>query len=613
MDKFKRTTDSVTYQLPAINDNKLKRFNKVKDSVKTDLPTKLLLRIPATHGGYINGNMTFYTSEGMKDAVQNKRWTVPYKKYVTLDHEMKAESVIGRVLDAEYEEYDEIGLNDVYRITSDNKPTCHIWLNMEITDKDAIERFLDGRYSTVSIEGGNTAVECGICGANRLTTDCGHEKGKPYEVEPTSRVYNFIEPGTTMPCFTFNGEIDYDAVTVTPFPADRYAGNPSIEKVYDSIDYYAVTKDNKLINLKTKQFRDCKNKVSDILKSCVKDNKVKDSLTTVEEILNINASGGYLSQEQWKILDNALNDKLDEMGVSDTKVSVSAKQKLSTDSFCGPFNLCPITKCEHVTAMYKLFDKYEIPGKDSSIYNFVKRQADKLQCICNDEANIKDSLKGGESMTLEEMLAIQEVKDHIAAEIKHAIDTFDCPNCKEKDSKISELTEEIGRINNEQDSSKSTLEQAMSELLKTKKEVEAENDSIKKELVESKSATEALTDKVSDLSKQLNSMNIERCVDLEISKNIIKSTDRAEYIEKYSSRSKDSINDKLVDLLAIPAVKDSKEKPGKEKVDGEVKDSKPLIKSAEGAVEDPTADREIKDDFANVIDSRTSHYLKYSN
>jgi hypothetical protein len=164
---------------------------------------KLIVQMEAIHVGR-TANYTYYTKEGLTAGLNS--WTTPYNKPVLTHHNDYNGEPIGRILKAEFVE-----------ATRSGKPglvfTC------EITDPDAIEKVLDGRYQTVSIGATTDKVTCNICGTDRTQEWCDHYPGEEYD----GQTAHFII-GTT-----FGREVSYVNV-----PADQFAGNFSVEMVDDS-------------------------------------------------------------------------------------------------------------------------------------------------------------------------------------------------------------------------------------------------------------------------------------------------------------------------------------------------------------------------------------------
>lgn len=160
------------------------------DSANATLPSKILVVVESTHTG-LNRNKVEYTMHGLESSASS--WTDNYEKPVLLNHNPYSDN-IGRVKQAEY-----------CQSVIDCSKYC-IKLTLEITNKDAIERFLDGRYKTFSIGGYTDSAKCSICGKDQITDGwCGHRRGKNYDGKE---------------CYWTLGKMEYDEISVVNCPAD---------------------------------------------------------------------------------------------------------------------------------------------------------------------------------------------------------------------------------------------------------------------------------------------------------------------------------------------------------------------------------------------------------
>ncbi|PVC75056.1 hypothetical protein C2I27_03990 [Priestia megaterium] len=170
---------------------------QLSESAKGKGNRKLIVQMEAIHVGR-TANYTFYTEDGLKEGLDS--WTHPYNKPVLTHHNSHAGEPVGRILRAEYTESTISGRKGLIF-------TC------EITDPTAVEKVLDGRYSTVSIGATTDKVTCNICGTDRTKEWCEHWRGEEYEGQTCHYIV-----GTT-----FGREVSYVNV-----PADENAGNFSV-------------------------------------------------------------------------------------------------------------------------------------------------------------------------------------------------------------------------------------------------------------------------------------------------------------------------------------------------------------------------------------------------
>jgi len=181
-------------------------FSSVSYTPSGAIPESLLITVDATHAGYVNRNGFCYDSGAMSYAVSQDVWIKPFEKPLLKNHDMESEP-LGRVSASRY-----IKTSETEGFTQ---------LDVKVTDKEAIQKIIDGRYLTVSTHGAPMEdapaelqyVKCSICGTNILTADewCGHMRGNVYENEKT---------GKEEKCFWTIGAMDYKEVSIVNAPAD---------------------------------------------------------------------------------------------------------------------------------------------------------------------------------------------------------------------------------------------------------------------------------------------------------------------------------------------------------------------------------------------------------
>lgn len=179
-------------------------------STDQNVPGRSLVAIlDATHSGFVNGNFFFYLSDSMKESYHT--WTTPYRRPVIVHHRLSdmetlAEDPIGRVYANHFIDDSRGGFTQ---------------LEAKITDEEAKQKIIDGRYLTVSTRVSPVDfVECTHCGTNLLTDGfCGHPRGKVIEDD---------ESGEKKLTFWKIGRTRAKEVSFVNLPADQgpdhYAG-----------------------------------------------------------------------------------------------------------------------------------------------------------------------------------------------------------------------------------------------------------------------------------------------------------------------------------------------------------------------------------------------------
>ena len=151
----------------------------------------------STHSGKNHNYCIYYEDSMEKDA---ESFTNPFKKPMLKNHDSYYGEPLGRITKA---------WSGPSNLT-DERSAIHTVTR--VTDADAIEKFLDGRYQTLSIGGTMGTVTCNICGKTILKDGkfkfCGHWKGETYKDQV---------------CYWGVRDIDYNEHSVVNNPADDFA------------------------------------------------------------------------------------------------------------------------------------------------------------------------------------------------------------------------------------------------------------------------------------------------------------------------------------------------------------------------------------------------------
>jgi len=297
---------------------------------------KLTAKIEATHSGIVNKNKWFYTPTGMKDGTNT--FIEPFNKPVLRNHDSEGDS-LGRVVASEYISYNdtvEAGLLDTTDSVSyfskikdfvkgeifnakDYKGLGHIELTVEITDKDAIEKLLDGRFLTVSISGDTEQAVCSVCGQDKKAIkdddeSCEHYRGEVYDGEEA---------------FLIAGLMSFEEVSFVNKPADE---NAKVQILNDSINLEDNTEFQELTIL-------------DFEIENTGDDKLKIKLSDL------------IKKED---LQGTLNDALKSLGLDDHASSDEELNKLRKTSFLySDERALPTHSKAAILAVYKVLEDVE--------------------------------------------------------------------------------------------------------------------------------------------------------------------------------------------------------------------------------------------------------------
>jgi len=187
----------------------IKEGNKklvLSDSGEVKSGTSLICNVAASHSGTLINNR-IYPPEKMRKGV--KSWTTPYRKPVLVNHDEEG-APIGRVIKAKYVKTSR-GMDG-----KDYKPMLkasdgygYVDLTIKVTDQEAIERVLDGRYETVSVRMSTDHAFCSVCGNDWADEGpCEHMPGKTYDGKLA---------------YMTTGDLTYREVSFVNIPADEFA------------------------------------------------------------------------------------------------------------------------------------------------------------------------------------------------------------------------------------------------------------------------------------------------------------------------------------------------------------------------------------------------------
>lgn len=173
----------------------------------------------ATHSGK-NHNFVIYYEDSMEKDVES--FVNPFHKPILKNHNQYSGEPLGRIRQAYHGE----------SALTDERSAIH--LKVRVTDRTTFEKFLDGRYQTVSIGGSMHTVTCNICGKNILKDGkfkfCGHWRGETYKDQV---------------CYWGARDIEYHEVSVVNNPADDFAQIMKVTVLTSSDENNNTNKNNK--------------------------------------------------------------------------------------------------------------------------------------------------------------------------------------------------------------------------------------------------------------------------------------------------------------------------------------------------------------------------------
>lgn len=199
------------------------------------------VEMEATHSGKNHNYCIYYEDSMEKDA---ESFVNPFKKPMLKNHNDYSGEPLGRIIQSWH------GPSQL----TDERSAIH--LKARVTDQDAIPKFLDGRYGTVSIGGTMGTVTCNVCGKTILKDGkfkfCGHWRGESYKDQV---------------CYWGAKDIEYHEVSTVNNPADDFAQIMKVTVVTDSDDKKDSKEENTMagINTDNKNAEDVKKTVCDMI------------------------------------------------------------------------------------------------------------------------------------------------------------------------------------------------------------------------------------------------------------------------------------------------------------------------------------------------------------
>ena len=206
----------VTVEKPALKKDALSFLQDAAQSTKN---LGLLVKVKASYSGYLlNGRC--YPGIHMEQGIptwcsHDNGGSSPYDMPVLMFHDQKLPA-IGRVVSASYhrlKKTDEFFSDWKNPARGLNLGSGYTLLQLAIKDKDAQEKFLDGRYATFSTSFTSPYTGCSICERNLLEENCDHVVGQIYE----------LEDGTRRECYLVTGAQFNREVSVVNHPAQPWA------------------------------------------------------------------------------------------------------------------------------------------------------------------------------------------------------------------------------------------------------------------------------------------------------------------------------------------------------------------------------------------------------
>lgn len=427
----------------------------------------LRIRIAATHAGKVTRNNGFYLPHKMKDGASS--FIAQYPKPIQVHHNDDVDP-IGRVVAAAY-----IDTSNNFRTAIKNKtlkdyvkpidlklldsfidgkksPTSlvdiaithfirdsklvddpnyeglgYIELLADITDPEAVQKVLDGRYLTGSTGASTNRAVCSVCKQDWASEGkCDHTPGRMYD---------------EMKCVLIAGDLTYDEYSFVNRPADRHSrvievningiqDFVTIEQQSDIIVLDSAEEGNKMTfkdayevissDEKFKGVEDLADKVKQLVDSHT-DLTKENAVSLMDELLNPKPAeepavvitdetsvdpiqvffgdsyNDVVGDDTWgKKYAEMLKTYCDSVPeterevvtkeILDAKLTAEQRKGMSSSTFCGPDRSYPVPDCNHAKSAMAYAKKY---NESSSVMSCIRRKAARLGCPMEEQ---KDSV-----------------------------------------------------------------------------------------------------------------------------------------------------------------------------------------------------------------------------
>lgn len=428
----------------------------------------------ATHAGILTGNNAFYLPDKMRGSAGT--WLADYGKPVLKHHAGGSifggggdQDPIGRIVRADYVDTSG-GLTPKFKLPKYMKdfiqggPYLQVvdWvtdfvkqdvfkdpaykglgytrLTADIMDKDAAQKFIDGRYLTVSVSFTSDAAICSKCKQNLVTEGkCEHEFGKEYDGEKAFIIpnkffydelsvvnrpadkhakmigYEIHSPGISdekvecegfncpyeiQACFSIRDSVESEQMGNIPNKNkdDEEADRMPLPEVTALVEKFKELRpeftDEQLKKAAEIAYADKRGAVFELLEDCVEDLSVsleelfEDGALNLVEFEGQEADVDAIYDEMMKLWDEAgyPQEETDdaegvmEGKVQDKKLTTAARKKLSKTTFCGPGRSFPVPDCKHAATAKTYLARYKGPGDKKTILACVVRKQRSLGC-----------------------------------------------------------------------------------------------------------------------------------------------------------------------------------------------------------------------------------------
>lgn len=359
---------------------------------------------PVTYSGMIT-NRRVYPGARVRKAVDT--WMSPFPKPIHRHHNSgrgdgPTEDPIGRAFSARYVQTAD---NEAWN-TDGHSPlpfgTGFIDLTFDVTDPDAVQKVLDGRFLTLSVGFDTKSMFCSVCGTDWLQADhpCDHAPGVPFEITEAKRTRVVIPHLIT-------GDLVYDEASFVNRPANPLASIVGYQLLADALKD-SMPWDIKDAPVKFEELELC----GKLYQICEPKDKESIAVSTMsdEEFAEMHLIDGMVEAgivdlegvQEYGYKQEHIDKKegiLLKAPHNDAKLSTEQRKKLKGSTFCGPDRSFPVPDCAHYTAALRLLGRAKLSSDQKArVRACIERRGKSLDCPgakSGDEASCCPSCTAG--------------------------------------------------------------------------------------------------------------------------------------------------------------------------------------------------------------------------
>lgn len=259
-------------------------------SVPRRSESSLIKEVDAIHE-MTTSNYTTYTAKELRKS--STSWLKPHPKPILTHHNSMNGEPIGRVIGAKFTNKSIAGI-PAHRLT------------LEISDEEAKQKVLDGRYMTVSVGGSAEHAKCSICSQDWVEEGwCEHRPGEEYDGDQAHLILE---------------DLNFKEVSFVNVPADEYAQllEENIDEGFDPDQMYS--KNDSVDTVGVQEFNNDNYKGGNSM-------KLEEKVTSLEEKLEVKEEKLEVLEEKLETFETKNTELEDKLSVKTEKIETLEEKK----------------------------------------------------------------------------------------------------------------------------------------------------------------------------------------------------------------------------------------------------------------------------------------------